>query len=105
VQIQVLCCDQPVSILLTGYYLQSDPSTGAQIKTNVSIAKNFSAPGANPPTVLNVPTSAEFLLTDVVATFVPTSSPGSVCGSFYGNILQSGTVKTTFAFPDPQGNS
>lgn len=105
VQVQVLCCDQPVSLLLTGYYLQSDPVTGQQIKTNVSATKNFSAPGAGSPTLLNVPSSAEFLLTDVVATFAPTSSPGSACGSFYGNILQNGMVKTTFAFPDPQGNS
>ncbi|MDA8307196.1 MAG: hypothetical protein M0Z81_10255 [Deltaproteobacteria bacterium] len=101
VQLQVLCCDEPVSLLITGYYLQYDSTTGQPYQTNVSETRNFTSADAGTTPILKVPGSVEFILTDVVATFVPASANNrSSCGSFYGNILQDGSVKTTFAFSD-----
>lgn len=114
VQVQVLCCDQPVSLLITGYYLQLqyDSSTGQNDlptlqsnKSNASATQIFRSTTGAAAALLSVPPGYQFVLTDVVAVFLPIfTNTGAACGSFYGNILQSGSVKTSFAFPDPQEN-
>lgn len=106
VQIQVLCCDEPVSLLITGYYVQYDTTSGPPYQEpNVSATHNFTSKNVGTTTLLSVPAGCQFILTDVVAVFMPTfANNGSSCGSFYGNVLQSGSVKTSFAFPDLQND-
>lgn len=104
VQVQVMNCDRPVSLLITGYYLQYDSTTGQQYVSNVSATQSFTSTGAATTSMFSVPSSVQFILTDLVAIFPPTSA-GTGLGGFYGNILQSGSLKTSFSFPDPQNNS
>ena len=106
VAIQVLCCDEPVSILITGYYLQYDLSTGQPYQTSVSATQSFTSTSTGTTSVLTVPAGYEFVLTDVVAIFAPTTATSNTtCGSFHGNILQDSVVKTSFAFADLPNNS
>ncbi|MDR3555030.1 MAG: hypothetical protein P4L55_09780, partial [Syntrophobacteraceae bacterium] len=105
VQIQVLNCDRPVTILITGYFLQYDSMTGQPYQTSTSATQNFTGTNYGTVSLFSVPTSSQFVLTDVVAIFPPTSASSSTSGIFYGNILQNSNAKASFAFPDPQSNS
>jgi hypothetical protein len=104
VEVQVLCCDEPVSLLITGYYLQYS-SSGESYQTAVSATQNYTSTSSGITSLFTVPTGSEFILTDLVAVFSPSATGGSACGAFYGNILQNSTVKTNFAFPDLQSGS
>lgn len=95
VNVQDFCCDGPVSLLVSGYFLSSG---SPPVKTLVSASRIFTSTDTGIYTLLTAPADSQFVLTDIVAVFLPSYNASS-CASFYGNVLENANEKIYFAFP------
>jgi len=68
--------------------------------TPVSASRTFTSNEAGIYTLLTAPENSQFVLTDIVAVFLPSyNNPTPSCTAFCGNILENNTEKMLFAFP------